>query len=145
VPRNIDPFVDGLEHAFLYDIDDLQRLTDQNLRTRREVAEQAEAIVQEEVARLEAKLRERDVAPTIVSLQEQLEAIRKETLARHRGRLGSLTAEQEQAIESLTRGIINKIAHGPISAMREQAAEKADEGAHEPEFVSAVRRMFRLR
>jgi glutamyl-tRNA reductase len=146
VPRNIDPFVDGLEHAFLYDIDDLQRLTDQNLRTRREVAEQAEAIVQEEVARLEAKLRERDVAPTIVSLQEQLEAIRTETLGRHRSRLGPLSAEQEQAIESLTRGIVNKIAHGPISAMRQQAAaEKGNDEARETEFVSAVRRMFRLR
>ena len=144
VPRNIDPSVDDVEHAFLYDIDDLQRLADQNLKARHEIAEQAEAIVQEEVARLEAKLRERDVAPTIVSLQEQLETIRKEMLARHRGRLGSLTAEQEQALESLTRGIINKIAHGPISAMRQEAAENPHEDAREPEFVNAVRRMFRL-
>ncbi|MBV8070852.1 MAG: glutamyl-tRNA reductase [Acidobacteriaceae bacterium] len=146
VPRNIDPFIDGLEHAFLYDIDDLQRLTDQNLRARREVAEQAEAIVREEVGRLEARLRERDVAPTIVSLQEQLEAIRQEALARYKGRLGLLTADQEQALEALTRGIVNKIAHGPISEMRRQAAlQKTGEEVREAEFVTAVRRMFRLR
>jgi glutamyl-tRNA reductase len=144
VPRNIDPFVDDLEHAFLYDIDDLQRLADQNLQTRREVAEQAEAIVQDEVARLEAKLRERDVAPMIVSLQEQLEAIRQEAMGRYRGRLGNLTTEQEQALEALTRGIVNKIAHGPISEMRRQAAEKTGEEAGQAEFVRAVRRMFRL-
>ncbi|MBV8572769.1 MAG: glutamyl-tRNA reductase [Acidobacteriaceae bacterium] len=146
VPRNIDPFIDGLEHAFLYDIDDLQRLTDQNLRARREVAEQAEAIVREEVGRLEARLRERDVAPTIVSLQEQLEAIRQEALGRYKGRLGLLTADQEQALEALTRGIVNKIAHGPISEMRRQAAlQKTGEEVREAEFVTAVRRMFRLR
>jgi glutamyl-tRNA reductase len=145
VPRNIDPFVDGLEHAFLYDIDDLQRLTDKNLQMRREVAEQAEAIVQDEVERLETRLRERHVAPTIVRLQEPLELIRKEGLARYRGRLGNLTSEQEEALEALTRAIVNKIAHGPISEMRREAAEKTGEEAREAEFVSVVRRMFRLR
>ena len=146
VPRNIDPAVQKLEHAFVYDMDDLQRLAENNLNARREVALQAEAIVTEEVTRLEAKLREREVAPTIVSLQEQLETIRREVLARYRGRLGLLTTEQEEAIDSITRGIINKVAHGPISEMRRQAAlERAAGGTpQEAELVSAVRRMFRL-
>lgn len=146
VPRNIDPAVQKLEHAFVYDMDDLQRLADRNLNARREVAVQAEAIVTEEVVRLEEKLREREVTPTIVSLQEQLEAIRQDVLTRYRGRLGSLTREQEDAVESITRGIINKVAHGPISEMRRQAAVKRAEGAQsqEAELVSAVRRIFRL-
>ncbi len=55
-----------------------------NLEARHEVAGQAENIVAEEVARLEARLRERDVAPTIVSLQEQLEMIRQDVLDRYR-------------------------------------------------------------
>src|SRR5579884_3152452 len=58
VPRNIDPAVNSLEHAFLYDIDDLQRLSERNLQARRDVAQQAEKIISEEVMRLEAKLRE---------------------------------------------------------------------------------------
>lgn len=146
VPRNIDPAVNGLEHAFLYDIDDLQRLADRNLRARGEVARQAEGIVSEEVARLEAKLRERSVAPTIVSLQEQLEAIRADVLGRYRARLGPLTADQEDALEALTRGIVNKIAHGPISEMRRQAAAKdAGEESREAELITTVRRIFRLR
>ncbi len=146
VPRNIDPAVNGLEHAFLYDIDDLQRLADRNLRARCEVAQQAEGIVAEEVARLEAKLRERDVAPTIVSLQEQLEMIRMDVLGRYRSRLGPLTADQEVALEALTRGIVNKIAHGPISEMRRQAAaQNRGEEGREAEVVAAVRRIFRLR
>ncbi|MBV9226252.1 MAG: glutamyl-tRNA reductase, partial [Acidobacteriaceae bacterium] len=145
VPRNIEPEVNRIEHAFLYDIDDLQRLAERNLQTRREVAQQAENIVTEEVARLEVRLRARDVTPTILSLQEQLEAIRQEVLLRYRGRLGSLTPEQEEAVEGLTRGIINKIAHGPISEMRRHAAAQGTEDAPQGELISAVRRMFRLR
>jgi glutamyl-tRNA reductase len=147
VPRNVDPAVNDLEHAFLYDIDDLQRLSERNLQTRREIAEQAEAIVDEEVARLEARLRVRDVAPTIVSLQEELEALRKDVLSRYRPRLGSLTDDQEEVLDALTRGIINKVAHGPISELRRQAAaaQKNAVSLQEGELVSVVRRMFRLR
>jgi glutamyl-tRNA reductase len=146
VPRNVEPSVADIEHAFLYDIDDLQRLTERNVKTRLDVAQQAEDIVSSEVARMEAKLRERDVTPTIVSLQEQLETIRQDVLVRYRGRLGRLTPEQEDAIEALTRGIVNKIAHGPISEMRKQAAvAAAGESLRDGELASVVRRMFRLR
>ena len=140
VPRNVEPSIADIEHAFLYDIDDLQRLTDQNLKTRLDVAQHAESIVTDEVARLEARLREREVTPTIVSFQEQLETIRTDVLSRYRGKLGNLTHEQEEAIEALTRGIVNKIAHAPISEMRKQAAGSAD-----GEFVNVMRRLFRLR
>jgi glutamyl-tRNA reductase len=144
VPRNIDPAVNSLEHAFLYDMDDLQRLTDRNLRTRQEVAAQAEGIVAEEVARLESKLRAKDVAPIIVSLQEQLEMIRREVLGSYRSKLGTLTADQEEAVEALTRRIVNKIAHGPISEMRRQAGAQTSPASQDAELVTAVRRMFRL-
>jgi glutamyl-tRNA reductase len=146
VPRNVEPSVADIEHAFLYDIDDLQRLTEQNLKTRLDVAQQAESIVTSEVARMEAKLRARDVTPTIVSLQEQLETIRQDVMGRYRGRLGGLTTEQEAAIDALTRGLVNKIAHGPISEMRKQAAvPSAGESLRDGELASLVRRMFRLR
>ncbi|MBV9265748.1 MAG: glutamyl-tRNA reductase, partial [Acidobacteriaceae bacterium] len=57
VPRNVDPAVNRVEHAFLYDIDDLQAVAARNLKTRLDVAAQAEAIVEDEVVKLEAKLR----------------------------------------------------------------------------------------
>lgn len=146
VPRNVDPTVNSVEHAFLYDIDDLQKLAERNLQTRREVARQAEGIVAEEATRLEAKLRERDVTPTIVSLQEQLELIRAEQLSRYRNRLGPLSPDQEQALEALTRGIVNKIAHGPISEMRREAsASDRGEERRDAELITTVRRIFRLR
>ena len=88
VPRNIEPDVNKLEHAFLYDMDDLQRLAARNMQARRGVADQAEAIVTEEVLRLQARLRARAVVPAIVGLQEQLEAVRRDTLERFRPKLG---------------------------------------------------------
>src|SRR5690242_19378867 len=90
VPRNIEPTVNELEHAFLYDIDDMQRIVDRNLQGRKEVANEAERIVAQEVERLAARLRARDITPTIVSLQEQLESVRLEVLTRYRPRLGEL-------------------------------------------------------
>jgi glutamyl-tRNA reductase len=60
-------------------------------------------------------------------------------IERVRGKLGALTAQQEEAVEALTRGIVNKIAHGPISELRKQAS--APEGHH---FVSIIRKVFRL-
>jgi glutamyl-tRNA reductase len=146
VPRNIEPGVNKVEHAFLYDIDDLQRLAERNLQTRQQVAEQAEIIVADEVTRLQARLRQRDVAPTILSLQAQLEAVRAEVLERYRPHLGALTLDQEEALEALTRTIINKIAHGPISEIRRHAAsQKSGDNIREGELITAVRRMFRLR
>ena len=146
VPRNIDPAVNDLEHVFLYDMDDLQRLSERNLQARQEIAEAAEKMVSAEVARLQARLREREVAPTIVSLQEQLEALRKDVLDRYRPRMGALTSSQEDLLEALTRSLINKVAHGPISELRRDAALQRDVAAErEGELVSVVRRMFRLR
>jgi glutamyl-tRNA reductase len=86
-----------------------------------------------------ARLRVQEVTPTIVSLQDQLEQIRTAELEKARKRLGPLTAQQEQALEALTRGIINKIAHGPISELRLHAGRP--EGAP---VIEAIRKVFHL-
>ena len=72
------------------------------------------------------------------------DAIRRDVLDRYRGRLGPLSPAQEEALEGLTKGIINKIAHGPISEIRRQAAEHTSGDAHHGELIHAVRRIFRL-
>ena len=139
VPRNIEPSINALDNVFLYDIDDLQKVVDTNLEGRMESAEEAEAIIREEVERMMARMKAREVVPMIVSLQEQLENVRLAEVARMRGKLGTLTPEQEQALDALTKGIINKIAHGPISELRKQASQP--DGHH---FVTAIRKVFRL-
>ena len=139
VPRNIEPSVNELDNIFLYDIDDLQRVVETNLAGRLHSAEEAEAIIREEVDRMMARLKTREVVPLIVGLQEQLETIRSAELLRMRGKLGSLTPEQEQTVDALTKSIINKIAHGPISELRRHAAEP--DGHH---FINVIRKVFRL-
>jgi glutamyl-tRNA reductase len=139
VPRNIEPSVNALDNVFLYDIDDLQKVVETNLQGRMESAEEAEAIIREEVDRMIARLKTREVVPTIVGLQEQLESLRAAELARVRAKFGALTPEQEQALEAFSKSMINKIAHGPISELRRQAS--LPDGHH---FVAAVRKVFRL-
>src|SRR5204862_3622213 len=70
VPRNIEPSVNEIDNVFLYDIDDLQKVVDANMRGRQKEAKQAEAIITEEVERMVSRLKTREVVPTIVSLQE---------------------------------------------------------------------------
>ncbi len=85
------------------------------------------------------RLKAREITPTIVSLQEQLEQWRSHEIERVRGKLGALTPQQEEAIEAMTRGIVNKIAHGPISELRKQSTSPES-----PQVVSVIRRVFRL-
>jgi glutamyl-tRNA reductase len=83
-----------------------------------------------------ARLKTREAAPTIVQLQGQLDAWRKGEIDRMRAKLGTLTPQQEEAIEALTRGLVNKIAHGPITELRKQSSD--------PNLLDVVRRLFRL-
>ncbi|MBZ5725268.1 MAG: glutamyl-tRNA reductase [Acidobacteriia bacterium] len=139
VPRNIEPAVNDIENVYLYDIDDLQEVVNANLRERMKEAEHAEAMVAEEVDRWMARLKVAEVTPTIVGLQEQLEQIRAAETEKVRRKYGPFTPQQEQAIEALTRGIINKIAHGPISELRNHAGHP--EGAH---VIAAIKKAFHL-
>ena len=139
VPRNVEPSVNQIDNVFLYDIDDLQEVVNANLRERMKEAERAERLVAEEVERTMARLKVAEVAPLIVSLQDQLEQIRVSEMRRVRQKYGPFTQQQEEALESLTRGIVNKIAHGPISEIRSHAG--APEGAH---VIDAIRKAFHL-
>jgi glutamyl-tRNA reductase len=139
VPRNIEPDVNKLDNVFLYDIDDLDKTVQSNIEGRNETAVEAEAIIREEVDRMMQRLKTREVAPTIVSLQQQLEQVRSNEIERMRARLGQMTPQQEEALEAITRGIINKIAHGPITELRRTAS--SSDGALLPDLI---RRLFRL-
>jgi glutamyl-tRNA reductase len=139
VPRNIEPAVNQLDGVFLYDIDDLGRVVKNNLEGRRNIAQQAEEIITEEVERMMLRLKTCEVTPTIISLQEQLESLRIAEIERVRGKLGALTPQQQEAVEALTRGIINKIAHAPITEMRRRANDP--DGI---QLMHMIRKIFKL-
>jgi glutamyl-tRNA reductase len=139
VPRNIDPAVNKIDNLFLYDIDDLQEVVNANLRERMKEAEHAEALVAQEVDQMMARLKVQEITPTIVGLQGQFEQIRQAELDKVRRKFGPLSPEQEQALEMLSRGIINKVAHGPISELRLHAGRP--DGVH---IIASIRRAFHL-
>ena len=139
VPRDVDPDLNKLDGIFVYDIDDLQQAVASHVADRKKEAEKAEAIISGEVEKFQARLQTLDVVPTIVSLQDHLETIRQAEIDRVRGRLGQMSPEQEMAIEALSRGIINKIMHTPISTLKS--------AARDPEsttVIELVRRLFNL-
>ena len=141
VPRDVDPEMNKLDGIFVYDIDDLQQMVASHISDRRAEADRAEAIVQLEVDKFQARMQTLDVVPTIVSLQEHLETVRQAEIDRVRGRLGNLTPEQELAVDALSRGIINKIMHTPITTLKSAARESSESTT----VIDLVRKLFNLR
>ncbi len=139
VPRNVHPDVNKLDGMFVYDVDDLQSVADGNSAERRKEAQRAEQIVESEVDRFAARMKSLHVVPTILSLQEYCETIRQAEIDRIRGRLGKISPEQDAAIEAMTRGIINKLLHTPITTLKSTASS--------PEAATiedVIRRIFNL-
>ena len=139
VPRDVDPEMNKLDGIFVYDIDDLQQAVASHVADRKKEAEKADDIINTEVERFQARIQTLDVVPTIVSLQDHLETIRQAEIDRVRGRLGPISPEQELAIEALSRGIVNKIMHTPISALKTAARD-----SEATTIVELVRRLFNL-
>jgi glutamyl-tRNA reductase len=119
VPRNIDAGVHELDSAYLYDLDDLQDVAAANEKERRRESERAERIILEEREHFDGWLVTLQAVPTIRDLRSRAEEIRQTEVQRYAGRLG-LDAEQSEAVEKLTRGIVNKIMHAPISRLRDE-------------------------
>ncbi len=123
VPRDVDPAMGKLEGIFVYDIDDLQQVAASHMEERSREASDAEAMVAAEVERFEQRQRAVNAAPAIVSLQRQAEEIRQNELRRMHARLGTLSAEQMEAVEALTRGLVNKFLHPPMQALKQAARD----------------------
>jgi glutamyl-tRNA reductase len=121
VPRDVDPGMNQVEGCFVYDIDDLQQVAAANLADRSREAAAAESIISQEVDKFQQRLQSRGAAPAIIALQQNAEAIREAELARAAKRLGSLTPEQREAVEALTRSLTAKLLHPQMEALRESA------------------------
>ena len=139
VPRDIDPSINELGNAFVYDIDDLGQVAGANRQQREREAVWAERIIDEEVQKTVRRLASRNLAPTIVALEERLNCIREVETDRFRQRLSSLSPEQRNAVDALTRGILNKILHRPIIELKGEAGNP-EQGA----LVNLTRNIFGL-
>jgi len=139
VPRDVDPAVNTLENVFLYDIDDLHNVVQENRRERQREALEAEALVWQEVQQFQQWLAVRDAVPTIVAMRQHAEAIRLQELEKALHKLGPLDERQRRVLEALTCGIVNKLLHAPTVYLKRASPEGQGRDA-----VHVVRHLFNL-
>jgi glutamyl-tRNA reductase len=121
VPRNVDADVKELVHVRSFNVDDLKAVVAANQENRRQMAMEAEALLEQEVEAFDLWWRSLDTVPTISCLRSKIEDIREQELEKALSRLGTEFAEKHQeVIEAMTRGIVNKILHEPMVQLRAQ-------------------------
>jgi glutamyl-tRNA reductase len=139
VPRDVDPDVSEIEQVFLYNVDDLQGIVQENLARRGAEIARAEAIVAEEVARFTVWQRSRRAIPTVVALRQKFDDIRRTELQRLESRLGSLPPDARARVEEVTRLIVEKLLLEPTEQLKALPDEETQAA-----YTEAVNRLFKL-
>jgi glutamyl-tRNA reductase len=138
-PRDIEPNVGEIENVYLYNIDDLQKVANENIKDREIEAHKAEAIVQNEVLKFVNWYRSLDVTPTIVALRKKFDEIRKKELEKTLSLHPDLSDKEKKSLEALTSAIVNKILHTPITLLKQ-----TDEEAMADLYLDALHALFGL-
>lgn len=140
VPRDIDPDVNTIDNVYLYDIDDLKDVVEENMAGRREEAARARLIIDEEVARFAAWLNNLDAKPTILDLIKRGEDVASIEVEHALKRLGSTDPAMRAALEGLARGLVNKLNHAPLMYLKRGGMGRDDPHGR----ISTIRRIFNL-
>ncbi len=138
-PRDIEPKVGDIENVYLYNIDDLQKVANDNIQDREKEAQKAEAIVQDEVVKFVNWYHSLEVTPTIVALRKKFEEIRNKELAKTLSIHPHFSDKERQSLEALTSAIINKILHDPLTLLKQK-----NEEAMADLYLDALRALFGL-
>ncbi len=118
VPRNFHERLSTLENVYLYDIDDLGTAVANSRAEREREAEKAEVLVAEEVEGFSRWLDGLQIVPTIKDIRSNIDRLRDVEFSRHRAWLAALRPDERGHVESLTRGIANKILHQVTAELR---------------------------
>lgn len=138
--RNFDPRINELDNVYLYNIDDLQAVAQENLQGRAAEVKKAEEIVEEEAAGFERWLGSLEQVPTIVALRRKVEEIRRAELEKSLGTsLKGLSEQERRALEDMTAAIVSKILHSPITRLKKQSEER-----DEAFYIDALKKLFDL-
>jgi glutamyl-tRNA reductase len=139
VPRDIEPAVNDVDNAYLYNVDDLQSVVDGNIKERRKEAEKAETLVDAEVGTFEKWIASLQVVPTIVELRQSVDAMRAAELEKSLGKLGHLEQKDRDQIAQLTQSLVNKILHSPLTVLKE-SSQTPEAGV----YLEVTRKLFNL-
>jgi glutamyl-tRNA reductase len=138
VPRDVDPVVQTLQRAFVYDIDDLQAVVERNADDRGEAAEKGEVMISPAVLDFMSWFSSLHVVPLIKELKDRAEQIRRHELSRALKKM-DLSPEEEAAVVRMSHLLMNKLLHGPISELKALA-----EAGHPLESAEVKRRLLAL-
>jgi glutamyl-tRNA reductase len=140
VPRNLDPAIGDLENAYRYDLDSLSALAEEHREKRLEASHQAEVILKHRLRDLKEWLAAAKVVPTVSRLSAHFEAVRAAELEKQASKLAHLDPKDRERVEALSRAIIQKLLHSPVSRLKQHAAK----GGRSAELVSSVEELFGL-
>lgn len=121
VPRDLDPEIGKLDNVFLYDIDDLQHIVDENLEARKKAAEQIEVLLEKEIITFKEWMRTLGVVPVISALRNKALAIQAETMQSIERKMPDLTDREKKVLNKHTKSIINQLLKEPITQAKELA------------------------
>jgi glutamyl-tRNA reductase len=139
VPRDIDPDINRLTNAYVYDIDDLKGIIDQNIADRQAEAVKAERLIDEAVIRFRQWYDSLDVIPTIKALRQRIETIAEMEIEKTLQSIPYLKTEDALAFDRMKHALINKILHHPTLFLKEN-------GCHGDRslYLDATRKLFNL-
>ncbi|MGD8962066.1 MAG: glutamyl-tRNA reductase [Desulfobacterales bacterium] len=138
VPRDIDPDINRLANSYVYDIDDLKGIIDENIEDRHKEAIKGERIVDEAVIRFREWYESLEVVPTIIALRKKMTAIAEAELKKTLQT--SMISEQEaRAVRKMAESLINKILHDPTRFLK-QNGMREDKSF----YIDSVRKLFKL-
>jgi glutamyl-tRNA reductase len=140
VPRDVESSVGDIEQVFLYNVDDLQGIVQENLSRRGTEVDRAETIVSEEVERFSSWQRSRTAVPTIVALRKRFESIRQTELKRLDGKMAGLSPDARARLDDLTRLIVEKLLLEPTEQLKALPDEETQTA-----YTEVVNRLFGLR
>ena len=136
VPRDIEPAAGQIENVYLYDVDALTQVVGDNLAERRREAEEADRIVAEELAKCRESVRALGVVPAIRALRDRFAQVAQAEARRALAKMPSLDEKQRREVQLLADGIVNKLLHAPLTALKRESESEA--------LVAAVRTLFEL-
>jgi len=140
VPRDIDPDVNSLDNVYLYDIDDLKDVVDENMAQRREEATKAYAVVELETQTFGKWLNSLNIQPTIVDLVDKAEDVAMRELNKTLKKIGQVDERTRKSLQTLVLSVARKTLHEPICFLKRRTQE---EGSAE-RFIDLARRMYNL-
>jgi glutamyl-tRNA reductase len=139
VPRDIDPTVNELDNVYVYDIDDLQHVVEENRKAREREAAVAETIIAREVEDVLKWFDEQQVVPAVIRLRRKAETIRNQEIEKLFARLGPVSDSEREAIEAMASSIINKLLHTPIVRLKQESQARGG-----GRYLQALRDLFSL-